>query len=233
MPATLRQAAPVRAASDLRLRGRRRFVQGMAAVGMMRAAGRVRPVPPPAPAIAALGDRLPAGAALSAIPAVWVVSPWSVHAMRGRLALGARSDAADEFVDRLGHGYDVESLLAGLALARDALSEVGPDLKQGSAAWSRAEAAFLPAWRDRAERAARAGVGHLDFASVDAATTITRWVRHAAQRRIETQVGRVAVDIVFLLQTPHRSPGVVSDTSPWQPPLQPRPFGSTAPGRYR
>lgn len=163
-------------------------------------------LPPPGPlgqAMEGLGDHLLSATGLADPAGNRVISPWSVHAALGLLALGARGKTGHDFASRLGAAADDPRHLAeALHAAADILAQASTAearLHRAEAAWVRKELTFQTEWQDLARSALGAEGQPLDFAAAAAAQTVNDWAAHATEGMITNLLDRLPEDADLVL----------------------------------
>lgn len=163
-------------------------------------------LPSPGPlghAMEGLGDRLLSATGLADPGGNQMISPWSVHAALGLLALGARGQTGRDFASRLGAAGDDSRHLAdalhGAAGILAQASTAEARLHRAEAAWVRKDLAFLKEWQELARSALGAEGQPLDFASAEAVQRVNDWAARATEGTITDLLDRLPADADLVL----------------------------------
>jgi len=150
-----------------------------------------------------LGDRLLATTGLAQPGGNHLLSPWSIHAALGLLALGARGRTEAELVRLLaGQSGNRWGLAEGLRGARLSLNRASSDatrIRRGETGWARLDRGFLPEWQALARDALNARGRRLNFADPGAVTAINRWASRETLGMIPRIIDELPRETDFVL----------------------------------
>jgi len=177
-----------------------------------------------------LGDRLLA-TGLANPAGNHLLSPWSIQAALGLLALGARGRTEAELVQLLaGLRGDRKQLVTALRGARFAMQRATSDaarLRRGETGWARLDRGFLPEWQELAGEALNTRGRRVDFGGDRAVPAINAWAARETNGMIPRIVDELPRETDFVLTSAIHFEGRWAN--PFDPTLtSPMPFRTAA-----